>query len=212
MLQMYNGNPANIQADLNMALRINKGNIEALEDLLQDNLIGTIANLKLIGEGRNTGMFSTAMDSSRRFIKDLLRDKFARWNAWNFSPDPTNPVSYSLYYFNHSDRYPLRATGSSSPQSEFEESSYLHAQLCVQALAFNNQSTLRPLCEGTVLKSPFKNVTGYDISYDQRLTSHQKDTGVSDQMKKSLNHSERICAFRDFSRKNMVLFMSMNKK
>jgi len=212
MLQMYNGNPANIQADLNMALKINKGNIEALEALLKDNVIQQIAELKMVEEGRNTSRFSTMIDSGRRLMKDMFRDKYRRRNVWNFAPGPGDTLSTLGYYFSHSDRYPLSGGINNSPESEFQESAYLHAQMCVQSLAFVDQSALAPLCKNTVLKSPFKDVQGYDMSYKERLKSHLNDTGVSPQMRNSLNHSERICAFRDFNRKNMVLFMSVNKK
>ncbi|WP_347357287.1 hypothetical protein [Bdellovibrio sp.] len=205
MLQMYNGNPANIQSDLNMALKINKGNLEALEELMKDSIIANIATLKRVGDGR-TGRMSTMVDSTHRLMLDFMKDD------WNLIQNPTSALGIYMYYFKHADRYPMTSTGTTSPQSEFDESSYLQAQLCVQALAFNDQRALKTICNGAVLKSPFKGVTGYDMSYDQRLTSHLNDKGVTKQMQQSLNHSERICAFRDFNRKNMVLFMSINKK
>lgn len=216
MLQMYNGSPSNIQSDLNMALRINKGNIEALEDLMKDNIIASIAQLKAVGEGRNTNSMSTAMDSSRRLLTDVFRDKYGRLSFWNFAPDLLStvsaPVTLSSYYFKYSDRYPMRSTGSSSPASEFDDASFLRAQLCIQALAFNDQGVLNGLCKDAVLKSPFNKVKDYDMSYNQRLMSHLNNKSLSPQIQKSLNHSERICAFRDYNRRNMVLFMSLNKK
>jgi hypothetical protein len=188
-----------------MALKINKGNLEALEELMKDSIIANIATLKRVGDGR-TGRMSTMVDSTHRLMLDFMKDD------WNLIQNPTSALGIYMYYFKHADRYPMTSTGTTSPQSEFDESSYLQAQLCVQALAFNDQRALKTICNGAVLKSPFKGVTGYDMSYDQRLTSHLNDKGVTKQMQQSLNHSERICAFRDFNRKNMVLFMSINKK
>lgn len=204
MLQMYNGNPALIQADLNMALRINKGNIEALEDLLKDNVIATIANLKMVSEG-NARKGSTFADSFQRLIKDSLRE-----HKLGMIP-PSHVVTMAKHWWKHSDRYPLRSSGTVSPQSEFNEAYYLQAQMCVQALAFNDQKSINDVCKNTTLKSPFKNVKGYDISYSSKLTQHLNDTTVAPAARTAMNHSSRICAFRDFNRKNMVLFMSLNK-
>jgi len=212
MLQMYNGNPANVQSDLNMALKINKGNIEALEMLIKDGIISNIASLNLAVE--NGSADGTAMDSTGRFFKDYFSDVADTSSKWKMIPKIifAGPLTAGRYYMNHSDRYPLTGSASNSPQSEFEESSYLRAQLCIQALAFNDQKVLQKLCDKAVLKSPFKDVKGYNMSYNKRLKSHLEDEGVGAAMKTSLNHSARICAFRDYNRKNMVLFMSLNKK
>lgn len=204
MLQMYNGNPALIQSDLNMALRINKGNIEALEDLLKDNVIATIANLKMVSEGK-ARKGSTFADSLQRLVRDSLRE-----HPLGMVP-PSQVVTMAKHWWKHSDRYPLRSSGTASPQSEFNEAYYLQAQMCVQALAFNDQKSINDVCKNTVLKSPFKNVKGYDIAYSSKLTQHLNDTSVAPVTRTALNHSSRICAFRDFNRKNMVLFMSLNK-
>lgn len=204
MLQMYNGNPALIQADLNMALRINKGNIEALEDLLKDNVIATIANLKMVSDG-TARKGSTFADSFQRLVKDSLRE-----HKLGMIP-PSHVVTMAKHWWKHSDRYPLRSSGTVSPQSEFNEAYYLQAQMCVQALAFNDQKSINDVCKNTTLKSPFKNVKGYDIAYSSKLTQHLNDTTVAPAARTAMNHSSRICAFRDFNRKNMVLFMSLNK-
>lgn len=205
MLQMYSGNPALIKSDLNMALKINKGNLEALEDLLKDSVIANIASLKMNSEGRKSDNWGTMKDTILRVMKDAIVEQ-------KVLPITSMPVAFYKQYFKYQERYPLTGNGTSSPQSEFDESTYLHAQLCVQALAFNDQEAIQSLCNEAVLKSPFKGVQGYDISYRTRLLSHRDDKNVNDSMKQSLNHSDRICAFRDFNRKNMVLFMSMNKK
>lgn len=205
MLQMYNGNPSLIQSDLNMALRINKGNLEALEDLLKDNIIATIASLKLVSEGKSNNKGMTFADSFQRLIKDAAKEKTATMIP------PGHVVTLARYWWKHSDRYPLFGSGTSSPESEFNEAYYLQSQLCVQALAFNDQKAIRDLCKDTTLKSPFKGVKGYDISYNQKLTESLNSQELAPASRKAMNHSQRICAFRDFNRKNMVLFMSLNK-
>jgi hypothetical protein len=225
MLQMFNGNPANIKADLNMALSINKGNLDALEGLIKDNMVSLIARQKMVAEDRN-GYGGTARDSVRRLIVDAFKDKYSPvthskeekgswWNPWNLAPDFVGPGAYITtvgYWWAHSDRYPLGGDTSRTPESEFEESASLRSQLCLQALAFYDQSAIFSLCQTAVLASPFKGQKSLDTSYQERFNSYMSDKSLTEQKKKSWNHSERICAFRDYNRKNLVRFMSLNKK
>ncbi|HEX7673981.1 MAG TPA: hypothetical protein VF412_07415 [Bdellovibrio sp.] len=216
MLQMYNGNPANVQTDLNMALRINKGNIEALEELLKDNVIHSIAELDQVKRG---GQGSLAWSSLKRLMHDQTEEE-SKGNpavkALIQADYLTNPFVFypkaAWYWFKHSDRYPLTSKDSStSPQSEFDDASAVEAQLCIQALAFNNQGPIQSLCKGVILKSPLGDNKLMNVSYDERLVSHLNDKGISAQMKQSLNHSDRICAFRDYNIRNMAKFMSVNR-
>lgn len=224
MLQMFNGNPANIQADLNMALDINKGNLNALEDLMKDNLVGLIAQKKMIAEDRN-GFGATTRDSVRRLIVDAAKDKHSPithskeergswWNPWNFAPPMVGPGFYATvigYWWAHSDRYPLGGDQNRAPESEFSDASAIRSQLCIQALAFYDQSAIFDLCTKSILKTPFANLKDHDMSYDARFSGHLNNTKATPQMRKSWNYSDRICAFRDYNRKNLVRFMSLNK-
>ncbi len=218
MLQMYNGNPANVQTDLNMALRINKGNIEALEELLKDNVVHVVAELQSVEHG---GKGTDTWNSLKRLLSDQRTEmeQNAKWydsTKWKYGITSwawTAPRSF-IYWLKHSDRYPLTSSGdvAAGPQSEFEDAAAVKAQLCVQALAFIDQTPFRSLCQGVILKSPLGNgIKGMDVSYDQILTAHLTDKNVSTQMRSSLNHSERICAFRDYNIRNMARFMSLNK-
>lgn len=210
MLQLYNGNPANIQTDLNMALKINGGNLEALEMLLKDSMTGTIAELKMVSEGNASSSSEVFFSSIKRMFKDMKRDdqghrvKAALWG----------PIRPQVYWFQHSDRYPLTSsTGSaSSPDSEFSDAAAVKAQLCIQALAFNDQNSLMDLCHETVLKSPIEGSVDHDFSYDEILTNHLEDPTLSVQMQRALNHSDRVCAFRDYNRKTMVLYMGITNE
>lgn len=217
MLQIYNGNPANIQTDLNMALRINKGNIEALDELLKDSIIRTIKELDLIKNDQKVSFWG----SVKSLVKDQHneRTKGKSWyekHLWisdplEFSKQITNTVSHWL---KHADRYMFSNNGvANSPQSEFQDAENVKAQLCIQALAFNDQTALYDLCKGAVLKSPLGNDLAYlNMSYNQKLTENLNDPEQSIQMKKSLNHSARICAFRDYNMRNMARFMSISNQ
>lgn len=215
MLQMYNGNPANIQTDLNMALRINKGNIEALEDLLKDSVIRTITELDLVKNGEDfrwgTTLKRAAIDHGTEDTKD------SKWfknfpSSFSFYKLLFLPINTAGQLVKHSSRYPVAPSGTTSPQSEFDDAEAVKAQLCIQALAFNDQTNLSSLCQGAVLKSPFGETnSNLDVSYDKKLTAYFDDSKLSLEKKKSWNHSDRICAFRDFNMQNMAKFMSMNK-
>lgn len=216
MMQMYNGNPSNIQTDLNMALRINKGNIEALDDLLKDSIIRSITELDLVKSGGRVNPLSPLKNVIKDQIKDSIRtNRYLENNNWMFDPfifirQITGTVSFLV---NHSDRYIFNNEGLSNyPQSEFEDAENVKAQLCVQALAFYDQSSLARLCQGTVLKSPFgEELSTMNMSYDERLRVHLNDQKLTAQSRQSLNHSERICAFRDYNMRNMARFMSLGK-
>lgn len=215
MMQIYNGNPANIQTDLNMALKINKGNLEALGVLLKDSIIGAIADLDTIKNGGQASFWSPVKRLVKDRIAETMQEKswFERLFTGNFLQLAWLPAGTTSYWLRHSDRYKI-SDGSlgNSPQSEFEDAENVKAQLCVQALAFYDQGALRDLCQGTVLKSPFgAELTSMNLSYDQKLTEHFKDPNTSVQMRQSLNHSERICAFRDYNMRNMARYMSLGK-
>ncbi len=216
MMQMYNGNPANIQTDLNMALRINKGNIEALEMLLKDSMIRTITELDIIKNDGKASLFGAL----KSVVKDQHEENMAgkTWyekSLWISEPYALSKEIFNSFSFwiNHSDRYVYSTNDiKNSPQSEFQDAENVKAQLCIQSLAFYDQNAIRNICRGAVLKSPLgKDMVSMNMSYDQKLAEHFNDASLSVQMKKSMNHSERICAFRDYNMRNMAKFMSMGK-
>ena len=220
MIQNMGGNPANVQTDLNLALRINKGNIEALELLLKDNVISTIAELKMTADGKYGEASALTRNSLERLVMDYAHENGRK--TWSRPFTPLNvfmvaPQEFPLmmaYMFKHSDRYRFSPSevNELAPQSEYSDVSGVYAQLCVQSLAFVDQRPLLDLCQGAVLTSPMTKNPDFSINYNTRLVSHMSDKGKTLQLRTSLNHSDRICAFRDFNRKNMVLYMSMGKK
>lgn len=217
LMQMYNGNPANIQTDLNMALRINKGNIEAMDDLLKDSLIRTITELDVIKNGGKVSAWSAFKNIVKDQHNDITLGKSSWYeqHQWIFDVTELTKEFFNTgaFWLRHSDRYLFSNQDiSNSPQSEFQDAENVKAQLCIQALAFYDQSSLRRLCHGVNLKSPLgENANSMDMAYDQKLVEHFQDSSLSVQMKRSLNHSDRICAFRDYNMRNMAKFMSMGK-
>lgn len=243
MMQLYNGNPANIQSDLNMALRINGGNLDALEMLLKDSMVGTIAGLKLQIE-RNADSSVNPIpffNSIRRLLADMDKGFTVHGSRGKYTFDKDMPLIYAPWYWlKHSDRYPLFSSDdtTSSQQSEFSDAVAVRAQLCIQSLAFTDEGPFEDLCRGTVLKNPFnteveevasknnslfqellesvKNqfsndhrgvVEDGDYSYDKLLLYN-----TSKQNGAALNHSDRVCAFRNYNHNVMVQYMEINKE
>ena len=219
MLQIYNGNPANVQTDLEMALRINRGNIEVLEALLKDNVISTIAELAIIERGDHG---SVKWDSMKRLMHDTWReqpgmsviDTKGKAHPQYFSNIFLIIPRIITQWFNNPDRYtmsPKMATKETGEQSEFDEVTSLQSRLCIQALAFNDQSALRGLCKDRVLLSPLK-IEALNVAYDKEIERYLGDKSLTAQKQKAFNSSSRICAFRDYNRRNMVQFMSVGKR
>jgi hypothetical protein len=97
--------------------------------------------------------------------------------------------------------------------NEMRSSKYILARLCIQAMAFNDLKPFWHLCKETILESDFKaenTVKGhgdeldpdyYRILFAEKSYDHIEDPG--------LNQSQRVCAFRDFFRRNQVLYLTM---
>jgi hypothetical protein len=225
MLQMFNANPANIQSDLNMALDINKGNLFALEKLLKDNFVAVIAKKKMVAEDRN-GFGAITRDSIGRLLVDVSKDKYSPvtnskkdrgswWNPWNFAPELTSPAGYFTvvgYWWANANRYPLGDETNRAPESEFKDNLALFSQFCIQSLAFYDQSAISTMCKEAILRSPFGGLKSLDLRYEQRYNAYRDDKRYEPALRKAWNYSDRICAFRDYNRKNLVKFMSLNKK
>lgn len=230
MIQIYNGNPANVQTDLNMALNVNNNNIQALDMLLKDSVIRTLADLRnqqtVEDRTANGGIQAAGLEvvtnsytrlredqvMSQAYIAPQKYDKAEKLAKMFYSVYGTLTAS-AKFWLAHADRYPLWADASVvTPQSEFSDAENLRAQLCVQGLAFTDQNGLYELCRGAVLKSPIVNAgPQYNIAYDQRLTLHIGEKGLKPKAQLEQNHSDRICAFRDYNRMNMVKFMGVGK-
>lgn len=209
MLRVYAGNPANVQTDLNLALRINKSNIEALDDLLSDQFMRMIGEVKMVVDGGN----STFWNSLKRLAKDSWKESTMNMPGLDsVSRIRMLPDQMMNVLWKHSDRYEFFGGRESvAPDSEFKDASAVLAQLCIQSLAFTNPSRFVPYCSGVVLESPLKKYGGKNIEYNKRVTKYS--TNLSEDLeKRSADHSKRICSFREYNIQNMVLYMTMGKK
>ena len=164
----------------------------------------------MVAEGKT----NTGWDSVKRVVSNAI-EKNKKLPLYGLGWGMGENIISELY--EHADRYTFNSADEvRSPESEFDDSRGVYAQLCIQALAFPNQQGLRDLCAGAVLESPLKKSGGLGVSYDQRLNSYLENLSpqqrrLSLSKRTSFNHSERICALRDYNRQNMVLFMTLGK-
>lgn len=95
---------------------------------------------------------------------------------------------------------------------EAQSSKYLTARLCVQSLAFLDLKSYWHLCKDVTLESDFKvpaqlsALKDVDAGYFQVNFAEKAYEQVE---RPDLNHSNRICAFRDFYRRNQVAYLTM---
>jgi hypothetical protein len=93
-------------------------------------------------------------------------------------------------------------------------------RMCIQALSFNDYKNPRwralyNICKDTVIKSPFNSnqiESGLNIKADDYLAVAFAKKFREDLPDYRSNHSKRICAFRDYNRRNLVVYLTMNFK
>lgn len=226
MKQMSSANPKDIMTDISNALVTQKENLLALEMLLKNNFLANISYLKLISENKRPDDEMISTDSRKRAWKDY----------WQEFPMTTGSVPgyflealikpfdyYFSFYRGNPDRYPRTlGTGYGSNKTrafvdtEEHSAKRLYQLYCIQSLAFTDWVPFRNLCKGAELESPFlqdiqntpkeyKLRQTLNVNYDQKLSAFVTPQNHD----YSRNHSERICALRDFGRSNLVLYLTL---
>lgn len=216
LIAMSSGNPAAVSADLAMSLRINKGNLEALETALADSYADQIAFLKHIVEGRKSvspGSIWDMKNNSHGYGVDKIPGNY------------NNAVFRYLYAFwkdglgAFGDPVRMGATVSNlfswlkiqdiSPDDEFGSARKVMNQLCVQTLAFSNLNPFWYMCRDSKMESPYLAERKEFSPEAARVLNIYYKEKAWEQYKKNpqLNHSLRICGLRDYSRKNYVLYL-----
>lgn len=213
IIAMSNGNPTSVSSDLAMSLRLNKGNLEAIEKALGPAYLDQIAFLRHIVDGKT----KVTEDSMWRMKKGGAYDldpvpgdnrnplwKFfiSSWKEFFEDPVMLNTAYHKMVSWTKSQNI--------SPDDEFGSARKVMNQFCTQTLAFGNLTPFWHLCKGTAMESPFLTYGGKEISTQAKnaLNVIYKDKAwESYKVDRRLNHSVRICALRDFSRKNFVLYL-----
>jgi hypothetical protein len=267
MIAMSSGGPANVESDIKAALEANKKNITVLEGLFKDNLVGMIAEQRLIARQTQAalnecgGMIPTnfnALTSAQQLslkgkVAQCVKkyeitpakvyiDNHARSFAEGYDPMPgetTNPIvripkgmwtSFKGLFLDNllgpamggtQGKYELPGSSKAlfnlnqekiSFDDEGGSSKYLAARMCVQALAFNDLSSFWHLCKDMVLESQFTvplAATQFKDMDQNYFKVNFTDKAYQDIQNPALNLSNRICAYRDFFRRNQVLYLTL---
>lgn len=211
IISMSAGNPASVNQDLAMALRLNKGNLEALEMGLAESYLDQIAFLQHIASGKTRvdgGSLWVAKNAHRQLFKvdeipgknNNLVWRTAKGAWYTLGAGGTWSLWGSMW------TSPVKI----SPDDEFGSAKRVRDQFCAQTLAFNNLEPFWGLCKDTVLLSPYAETPAFGIDpklLDSISLAYKAKAWENYQENKALNHSKRICGLRDYSRKNLVLYL-----
>jgi hypothetical protein len=205
VIETSKGDPAKVKADLALALHINKQNLLALEMGLADSYATQIAMVK------HTVVGATGMNGLS--IERMKTPSYSE--AWSENI-PSQKQPWLITNWKLSSVYQIiagEAWTPVAPDSEFGSSVTVMNQLCVQTLAFIDLRPFWYMCKGAVLESPYSDsvkmdltptmIDSLNVNYEEKAWEKLKGSEIS----KPLNHSLRICALRDFSRKNLVLYL-----
>lgn len=220
MVTMSASSPTAISLDLAMALRLNKGNLEALEIALGSSYADRLAILKSIADGDKSFNGASLWRKKNPQYQQLEVDEVpgkennAAWRydkgLWNFVGKGVGDVG--MMYSQSAATFGKLSSTPLSTDDEFHSAKRVLSQLCVQTLAFSDISPYWPLCRDAILESPYASdsVPSLDVSEQTKATlnmNYKQKAWNKYKEDPALNHSERICALRDFNRKNLVLYL-----
>lgn len=228
LTQMSGLNHTNFESDLDNATRIFKENLATQEMIFTDALVGFLQKLRLSGTKPYVDSGTISYDSISRAYQDgwkdnsihhrnsVLRFVTGIWNAGKALFN-VEEQKYPVYYL---PMIGIRDDIAYSIDDENQSSLRHFNRLCIQALSFNNYKTtawraLYNLCRNTQLKSPFN--LNQVRSVSDGLTDDYLSVDFEKKFREDLpdyrmNHSKRICAFRDYNRRNLVVQLTLDFK
>ena len=221
------GNPAKVQNDFSLALRLNKMNLDAVEDLVGGYFAATTASLKdaaragsdpksAVRGGRTN---ATVWDRAyREGSADIPGDDTPKWirvtrGFFSAMTESIKNLPTHVPLWSHatatSPQYVVESN-KVAVDDEFGSARRMYEQFCIQSLAFGHVRTFFAMCKNTVLKSPFADNFLSNLSEAQRkeLSVSYNDKLLEARENPQLNASKRICAFRDYNRKNLVMYLT----
>jgi hypothetical protein len=193
MRRMSSGNPKDIMTDLNNAQMTHKENLTALEMMMRDHFLATIAYTKMLSENKMPDDNDIRRDSMKRAWDDYWKEfPIASRNILGATLEViAKPFDFYFSFYNgHSDRYPKSRTTTygnnmlgASVDNENRSARHMYELYCIQSLAFSDWRFFQPLCKGVVLESPFRHTNlspalnkvfndTLNISYDTMLAAN----------------------------------------
>ncbi len=228
LVQMAGNNQTKVKFDLDNAGVIFKENLAAQEMLFTDSLVGILQGLKLSSTKRYVDSGTVSVDSIKRAYSD----------GWESNPlHERNPVrrffagvwtAVKAIAGFEEQKYPVHYTSllgfkddlAYAIDDENRSAASVFNRMCIQALSFNDYESPRwralyNLCKDTDIQSPFK-IEQLDPSLGIKSTDYLS-VNFQKKFREDLpdyrsNHSKRICAFRDYNRRNLVVYLTMNFK
>ncbi len=189
----YKQNPNDVVQDLTKAQIVNKKNIDTIEEIFGDNIVDAIQKTKSISEGEQSVARNKVRDSIKPF---------------------TDMIYYSLWL--DKIKTPKTTINRNKTQEDANGSfGKFRSMLCIQAMAFKDQSKFRALCEGVKLE-PYMYLTEKDartlnilkdqlsVDYDKSLI--EKMSYLSNHGKNSMRDMN-ICAYRNYRRANYAYWL-----
>lgn len=181
-------NPAQAEVDLNAAQVVNVRNLEAVETLMGDSLTSAISDLNrtagglVVNTGTNPteivdgGILSTVGNAIGKTIDAVV---------------PGGPLSSKNSY------YALPSKDGNA--KAFEQ---FRSQLCIQSLAFKDESKYNWLCTGSKLESRFREAAkqaDMKVDYDKVVRAKRNDGNKM---------ADRACAFRRYLQDNQAYWLT----
>ncbi len=219
LLSATGHNPTLMKNDLATAQVVNKRNLEALEQLFSDSLYPVIEELGLIADGQQpSNNFLNARTLSRLY-KDTWGDQgyFGSWQGfWAFAIG--GATTYNVLPWTrrmmHPELYPFQVSTQPAVRGaddEFGSFDQFKSKLCMQTLSFENRAKFEPLCKGAILRSAFDlNKVGRNSEMAKMGLNIHYNSYMNEPLKSWPVRGESICAFQDYSRRNLVYWMTLD--
>ena len=221
IISITGGNPATVRQDISNSMNITRTNLQMIEDLFAPFFAKKIAEMHLRAKHPDAGYFTIQKEIAGRAWADHVNrvptenrsldwenlDHMTGFLGWLFHIEPKDRYN-SLSVWN---MFSIFSTKTVLPaDNEFGSARELYAQYCTQSLAFNNLRGIYDLCKGATLFSPFNAPSEPDAkaAFDGYLDVNFAQKAVQDQDKPALNESGRICALREYYRRNYVLYLT----
>ncbi len=219
LLSATGHNPTLMKNDLATAQVVNKRNLEALEQFFSDSLYPVIEELGLISDGQQpSNNFLNARTLSRLY-KDTWGDQgyFGSWQgfwAFAFGGATTYNVLPWTRRMMHPELYPFHVSTQPAVRGaddEFGSFDQFKSKLCIQTLSFENRAKFEPLCKGAILRSAFDlNKVGRNSEMAKMGLNIHYNSYMNEPLKTWPVRGESICAFQDYSRRNLVYWMTLD--